>query len=229
LSVLVEHSVDGLLIAPTRNRIRTIAALHRRGLPIVFLDRSLAGLDIPTVSIDFHTATVQLVCHLVATGRRFIGIIAGPTRVAMAPLRAAVVMEAAAAAGIAVPKRNVPIDDFTVEGGAPAFHELHKRGLPLTIVSLNNRMAEGVIEMMLMLGVTMGDDVSLASFDDIAFFRLVRPSITAVVQPIAQMAAVAFDFLTRRMGGERAESVLLEAGLAIPASTLGRSGTTPTP
>jgi len=141
----------------------------------------------------------------------------------------AVVMEAAAAAGIAVPKRNVPIDDFTVEGGAPAFHELHKRGLPLTIVSLNNRMAEGVHEMMLMLGVTMGDDVSLASFDEFAFFRLVRPSITAVVQPIAQMAAVAFDFLIRRMGGERAESVLLEAGLAIPASTPGRSGTTPTP
>jgi LacI family transcriptional regulator len=74
-------------------------------------------------------------------------------------------------------------------------------------------------------GVAIGTDVALASFDDISLFRLVRPTITAVVQPTARMASVAFELLMRRIGGQPADSVLLEASLAIRASTPGPTTT----
>ncbi|MGL1199345.1 substrate-binding domain-containing protein, partial [Vibrio parahaemolyticus] len=70
LQFLASRSVDGLLISVSTetNYTAHLNSLHDRGLPIVFFDRVLDGLDTHTVSVDNFKVAYEATEHLIKNG-----------------------------------------------------------------------------------------------------------------------------------------------------------------
>ena len=61
-------------------------------------------------------------------------------------------------------------------------------------------------------GFQVPEEVAVTGFDDLAFARHLRPTLTTVRQPIREMGASAFDLLHQVIvGGGAAQDVLLPA------------------
>ena len=67
----------------------------------------------------------------------------------------------------------------------------------------------------------MPDDVSIVGFDDLEKAQIVRPALTTVRQPLAEMGRMAVSLLTRLLERQRVEGlrVELETKLVIRDST----------
>jgi LacI family transcriptional regulator len=92
---------------------------------------------------------------------------------------------------------------------------------PTGVIALTNFATMGVIAAFNRLAVAVPEDVSLIGFDDYAWMRISSPSITAIAQPIEQMADVAWAQLKARIAGDETPPVRpkLDCRLEIRQST----------
>lgn len=217
LRIMIERGVDGLLVAPSRDRNAMLAELHRAGTPMIFLDRNVPGLDVPTVDVDPEPAIRILVRRMVSLGFRRIGIVRGPEGVAVARERTSRMMRAGKASGLIFEPRHQFAGNFTVEGGKAAFAALSK-DLPDAIFLTNNLMTQGFLLAAADAGTGIGREIAIATFDDVPLFQLYNPPITAIVQPTRLMGEMAVDMLVKRIAGERVSSARLAADVALRAS-----------
>jgi len=91
---------------------------------------------------------------------------------------------------------------------------------PTAIVASNSHQASLVIGLIDEIGLSIPDDVSMLTFDDPEWARLVRPELSVIRQPTAALAQMAWDLLTRRMAkrSRPVESAALEATIEFRAS-----------
>jgi LacI family transcriptional regulator len=73
--------------------------------------------------------------------------------------------------------------------------------------------------------VRVPEDVSFASFDDVSWFELVEPPITAIGQPVTELGEAAARTLLELVEGRSPESVILEADLVVRESCAEPGGT----
>ncbi len=77
VELLAQKQVDGLIVTPSDTRkARHLHNLRTMGLPLVLIDRAVAGLMVDRVATDNIAAAEQAVRHLIAAGHRRIGIVA---------------------------------------------------------------------------------------------------------------------------------------------------------
>jgi LacI family transcriptional regulator len=65
-----------------------------------------------------------------------------------------------------------------------------------------------VIEALRDLNIKIGKEVALIGFDDLEFYALLTPSITAVNQPAAELGRISARLLLQRIRGELTSSSL---------------------
>jgi DNA-binding LacI/PurR family transcriptional regulator len=70
-------------------------------------------------------------------------------------------------------------------------------------------------------GITVPRDLSVASYSDIEYAALARPSLTTIRIPVSSLAAAGMDIVT---GVQPRVSVLLPPGLKVRESTAAPSG-----
>jgi LacI family transcriptional regulator len=93
--------------------------------------------------------------------------------------------------------------DFRYDSGYRLGKELLKRRVkPTTIFVCNGVMTVGVLKAFEELKVRCPEDISLATFDDLAVDRSFHPHLTAVVQPGYEMGARAATILMDRVEGK---------------------------
>jgi LacI family transcriptional regulator len=85
----------------------------------------------------------------------------------------------------------------------PALSELFaSRNHPDALFTANNASTIWVIEALRTLNIKVGKDVALVGFDDVDFFTLITPPVTAVRQPAAELGNVAARLLLQRINGD---------------------------
>lgn len=227
LDVLLEKRVDGILMSPARAESAHLEEVARSGVPVVFLDRYVEAVDAPVVRADGRRAVGELVGCLAELGHERLAVISGPTETVSGRERLEAFLEGAKARGLPVADRYVKVGDFRRESGELAMRELLALEDPPTAVfAANNLMALGALRALDAVGARLPEDVSFASFDDVSWFELMKPPVTAIAQPIAKLGAAAARILTEVVeDGTRPESVVLEAELVLRGSCgpVGRS------
>ncbi|BBL78370.1 LacI family transcriptional regulator [Rubrobacter xylanophilus] len=220
LEVLLEKRVDGIVISPARAASPHLEEVGRAGVPVVFLDRYVEGVEAPVVRADGRRAVDELVGYLVGLGHRRLAIISGPPETVTGGERLESFLAGARRRGVEVSAELVVYGDFRRESGARAMRRL--LGLeerPTAVFAANNLMALGALEELDRAGVRVPEEVSFASFDDVSWFRLLRPPVTAVAQPIRELGEAAARMLPEMVEGRgRPESVVLEAELVVRGS-----------
>ncbi|MEQ4719843.1 LacI family DNA-binding transcriptional regulator [Nonomuraea sp. B19D2] len=222
---LLEQRVDGLLICPTAEVTPLVEEVSLGERPLVFLDRTLSGVEVPSVRADGSTAIAELVAHLRALGHRRIAFVSGPSTLSTGRERTEAFLRAAAEHGLEVPETYVRVGDFRAVSGQRITSELLDLPEPPQAIFLgDNLMALGALDEVRERGLEIPGDVALASFDDVPWFNHVQPRITAISQPTAELGRRAVRVILDVLSGRAAESVVLPATLVVRESC-GESGT----
>ena len=147
-------------------------------------------LPFDTVMPENRTGARALARELLALGHRRFAVLAGPTALLTASDRLAGFRDGLREEDVTLPREAVVHGAFTRDGGYDAAEELLARDTGATCVfAVNDVMAVGAMAALRARGITVGEDLSVAGFDDIAWLRDVTPSLTTVQIPLAQMGA----------------------------------------
>jgi LacI family transcriptional regulator len=116
--------------------------------------------------------------------------------------------------------------------GAPEFEAWRRRGTGHTAVfAWNERLGGEILAQAAQTGVSVPDELSVVGFDSTTFCDTTTPRLTAVRQPIREMAAHAGDLLLSLIAGQRPEhySSIFPCTLDVRGSTAIASGSKETP
>jgi len=140
-----------------------------------------------------------LMSHLMAKGRRRIGLIGGPEESLVGHERNQAFRDLAAQFRLDVDPAWVRAGDFTIESGYRLAWELVDTGGLDGVLVANNLMGMGALKAFRDRGVAVGRDLDLVIFDEIG--DLVDPPIPHVRQQAFEMGALATKFLLERIQG----------------------------
>jgi LacI family transcriptional regulator len=84
-------------------------------------------------------------------------------------------------------------------------------------------LAIGILQVLLLHGVRVPDDIAIVGYDDIEFARQVVVPLTSVRQPAYEMGRTAAELLTDQLSGTppQRRHVIFEPELVVRESTVG--------
>lgn len=186
--------VDGLIVLSPHLDAANLAANLAGRLPVLLMNGG-AGAGRPSIVVDNHGGAVQAVEHLVATGRRRIAHVSGPTGNLEAEARLAGYLEAMARAGLPT---KVVEGTFDQASGHRAAAQLARAGeRPDALFAGNDMMAVGALLALQEAGLAVPDDVAIVGFDDVPMAALMRPGLTTLGIRIAETGRGALERLVR--------------------------------
>ena len=219
IETFLTQRVDGVVLAP-QGPSATLDALLASRMPVVFVDRTVEGFDVPSVTTDSRLGLDEAVAHLVAAGHTRIGYIGGPQTISTGRERHDAFIDALPRHGLSVDPALVTFGDFRLASGTEAAERLlavPKR--PTALLAADNLMAEGALSTVRRQGLRIGTDVEVIAVDDIEWFAHMDPPISVVAQDAGAVGHHAIELLLRVIAGEEPESVVL------PTKFIDRSGT----
>lgn len=224
LIMLEQCRIDGILICPC-HKSKNVPEYQRilaGGTPMVFFDRKITGMSVSQVSIDDDLMSHFMVEALIRRGRRKIVHIAGPDSVSNAVDRQRGYREALEKFGIPYDKRYVVNGGLTADGGIQAMEKFLSSGLEFDAVfGFTETAILGAKSVLQKLHYKIPDDVALCCISGTTLCTLVFPTISAVEQPVNQMASESCAILMRQINSHelRADKIVLRGEMILREST----------
>lgn len=214
-----DQNIDGLIIISSS----VATFLNSKDLREYFsawdnIPRVSIGMAIPgmsDVTVDAEGPVSELVQHLYTVhNRRKFAMIDGPSIHDEAISRKKTVFDTLAKLGISIDPRLRIHGTFTQESGERAMELIIATGLPFdTVICLNDRMAQGALQVLAKHSINVPDDVSIIGFDGIEASRYTQPPLTTVIQPMHNLGTNAVAILERMMAGGNEEHVVLSSAV----------------
>jgi LacI family transcriptional regulator len=204
LEVLAAERVSGVMLSATDPSSQEISKILDLGIPLIAFDRTVEDPRADTVTVN-NIAAVRLATeYLLGMGHTKISFIAGSDGIETADTRLMGYEMAMHAAHLDTHAAN---GRFTLEGGRRAIAELlSNSSTPTAVIVANNMMMIGVLQVVREQHVRIPEDLSLLLIDDPFWAELIEPPLTALAQPIQQMAESALQLLLERLNGQRKEA-----------------------
>ena len=222
LEVAAAEQMAGVLLSPASLTRTSIDVLLERGIPVVTIDRRLAGAPVDSVTVNNYQAARTAGQHLIGQGCRRVGFIAGPVQTTTGASRLAGYRAALRAAGRLPDPSLIAYADFRTEGGYAATRQLlRQRRRPDGLLFANNLMTVGGLRAIAEAGLAIPDDIAVVGFDDAIWATALRPPLTVVAQPTYEIGQTAAKLLLRRVDGEAfpPRRIVLQAELIERASS----------
>lgn len=206
VQALHQRRVDGLLLAPCGGPDDpALNFISELGIPTVLVDRC-ASDQFHQVGTENVEATAGLVQHLAEHGHSRVGVISGRQTVRTSIERFSGYQAGLERCGLSFDESLVALGDSTATAAEAAVTSLLSAPKPPTaLVVTNNHMTIGVMRALTARGVKVPSDLALAVFDDFEWASLFSPKLTAIAQPIPQIAAQAVTMLTSLIADRRQE------------------------
>jgi LacI family fructose operon transcriptional repressor len=214
------ENVAGIIFSPTRLTSEAFTEVVDTDLPIVLIDRQVAGADLDSVVIDNVRAAYELAEHLIQDGHHRLGAMFGSASTTGRERRQGF-LQALQDYGLeADPELVVTIEAREDTGYQTTKKLLSHPERPQAIFSSNGLMASGAFRALRESGLHIPDEVGFASFDDTAWAGLVEPPVTVIRQPTYEIGKTATELLLERLRDpERAtRQVVLKPTLVVRGS-----------
>lgn len=195
LRIFASQRIDGLLLAPQGPMSPQLESLVASGLPIVLLNRSLDGLDAPLFATDNAQGVASVLDWLQRRGHSEVAFIGGPTVFSTAAERRTAYLAGRAAHGISLDERLIDEGDFLSDGAEAAMLRILDRGVrPTAVFGVNEPTTLGAVRALRRrLGTAEAARVEVISFDDVDWFELMTPPISAVRIGAAEIGRLGVD------------------------------------
>jgi LacI family transcriptional regulator len=230
LDSLLSRRVDGIIWAVpevgenhswlTRDQMQQLP-------PIVFLSMApVAGLMV--VAVDNRSGARQAVQHMIAQGRKRIGMLTGPLAWWEARERREGWRAAMQQAGLEAPDSLAVECHWSAAEGERAMRELLERAPEIDgVFAASDQIGLGAMDALAAAGRRVPADVALVGFDDIPEAPYFRPPLTTVHQKLGEVgrsavrqlhAVIGLGAAGRRQGQEAA--TLIAPDLVVRASSI---------
>jgi LacI family transcriptional regulator len=210
IETFLNQRVDGVVLAPQGRGSGSLQALVDSGLPVVFVDRTVTGFDVPSVTTDSRTGMTEAVAHLAAAGHDRIGFIGGPQAISTGRQRYEAFIETLPAHGLDVDDALITFGDFQEESGIRAAEQLLAANTrPTALIAADNLMALGALAAIRSRGLRIGSDIEVIAFDDIEWLAHYDPPISVIAQDTDAVGRCAVELLMQVINGEKPESIIL--------------------
>ena len=223
IRALLARRIDGLIMAPTTDDVTCLGAA-RRHPPTILIDR---GLDLPgfdSVGADNVQACYRGCRHLLDLGHRDIALLVTVADLGNIRDRIEGYRQALAERGCADHERVV-IGGATIEGCRAAIEsQLRGAGRPTAIFAAAYVATLGAIQAIRAIDLAFPEDVSLLGFDDFDWMTVLRPYVSTIRQPVAEMASHAWKLLMSRCEDNDSEQ---HARIRLPCTLEVRESTRP--
>lgn len=200
IDLMVSEKVAGVIVVPARGTATSLAKLRKADIPLVLVDRQVQDLETDTVVIDNFRATFDLISHLLDNGHRRIGAILASPEIATG-------YERYQGYVAALKQRGIEVDPALIRTGMPK--EILGRQLvnelldlpepPTAIFTGNNLLTVGALHGIKDRGLYYPEDISIVAFDDMEWYSVLTPTLTAVAQPTYELGWAAADLILRRI------------------------------
>jgi LacI family transcriptional regulator len=223
IRVLKERQVDGMIVIPSFDGSEMLAPAIGSEIPCVIADRISAKDAYPSVATDNFDAAYQGANYLLSLGHRQITLAVNTPRLWNTQERIAG-FEHAIAEGKA--KGGVRFVGMTVDEARISLEGLcRERDRPTALFTSNNLVTLGAVRALQNCQVHMPGDMSLLAFDDFEWLSLLQPAVSAIRQPVDQIAVEAWRLILHQIGRRPISTPHIRAGgqLIIRGSTAART------
>lgn len=198
IEILSSERVAGVIIVPTG--INCCAPLLNLRMPVVVMDRVLAGFDTDTVVVENVAGAFAATKYLIELGHQRIGLVGAPPGISVGIERQLGYEKALGDSGIATDEALIRAGNFKETGGYQATRELlDLKPRPTALFVANNLMTLGALVAIRESGLKIPEDISIIGFDDMPWANLLQPPLTAIAQPTYELGHHAAQLLLERL------------------------------
>lgn len=217
--VISRGLTDGIIISSSLENDPLIPLLLDSDIPFVIHGRPLVSAAVNYVDVDNVGGAHNAVTHLIRSGRRRIGHIAGPQNASVGRDRREGYVNALVERGLAVRDELIVEGDFSETGGYRAAQRLLATELD-AIFAASDMMAFGALRALQEAEHRVPEDVAMVGFDDLDAAAITRPPLTTVRQPIRQSGVTVVETLLDVVenGADPVHRVILPTQLVIRES-----------
>lgn len=201
--------------------------------PLVLIDRRIPDLQAASVFVDNFSGAYRVVEHLISLGHRRIVCVSLPDQPSSVTERMRGYEQAVRDAGI-LPLASVPLalrKDRPPDNGLPIYGDEEMAPLdrllriqepPTALFCINDFVALGVMQRVLVHGLSIPHDVAIAGFDDIAIAPYMPVPLTTVAQPKYEIGARAAELLVAQVdnGPQNDTEIVLPTSVVVRESTV---------
>lgn len=211
----LEHRVDGMILVIQSRHSSALKQVQRAGVPVVFVDRTMDGYEVPTVDSDAYPGIREALIHLQGLGHKRIGMVLGPEHTSTTQQRLRAFQEVGAELGLETVVDPKPTGE---EHSVALMQELLEANVSAAIIAYTPRLWP-ILSYLGKQGIHVPQDLSIIGYDDLPIMEHLNPPLTTINQDIEQMSSLAVEELQKLISGEEAQSLHLPTSLILRKST----------
>ncbi len=192
--------VDGLAVMLAEPNEALWREAKSAAIPLVVIDADLRDKGFDSVVVDNATGTREATTHLltsVAPGRCY--FVGGPKENFDTQQRAAAFKESLHKAGATDSAEHIVHGTYSVAWGQQWAAGMGRRLKGTGVLAGNDEIALGVMHAAHELGLSAPSDLRVVGFDDTRLASLVRPTLSTVRVPLAEVGSAAIRALAERI------------------------------
>ncbi|TFD99273.1 LacI family DNA-binding transcriptional regulator [Jeotgalibacillus salarius] len=195
--------VDGVVLLYSKVEDRILSYLQERNFPFVMIGKpykmpeSITHVDNDNIQAGFDATE-----FLIGIGHERIAFVGGDNKLVVTVERLEGYKEALKKAGLPYHPRYTVHETFLLEGGKDAIcalMELPENERPTALLVTDDLMSLGVLNTLSELDMTVPEDISIISFNNVLFSEMSRPPLTSVDINIFQLGYEASSQLIKRV------------------------------
>jgi LacI family transcriptional regulator len=223
INLLRARYVDGYIITPPAGIEAEIKALINDNLPVVLFDRYLPDISTDYVGLDNFKGTYDGVEYLVATQAKKIALVTLASEQSQMTERSAGYTAALKKHRLKPLILKVSFDNDTETNARQCAQFISDNPGIDAIIFATNYLALSGIKAINELGLLIPGDISVIAFDDHDVFNIYNPPISAIAQPLDEMAKQLFktllDKLENKVRLKDLSKVIIQPDLILRGST----------
>ncbi len=223
IDTFMASRVDGIIASITKetSHFEHYLKVSKRNVPLVLFDRTLEGLDTPSVRIDDYKGGYLATAHLIRQGYTRIAHITAEQDLTIVTERLRGYKDALQAHQIAVSEKLILRGPFSAEFGKQSIASLLDQGIPFDgVFALEDFTALGAIQELQDRGIKVPDQVGVIGFANESFGTLVNPTLSTIDQQTIRMGEIAAELFLDQEGHSKRESIMLDPILIVRGSSL---------
>ena len=232
---LVDHNVDGIIVATRSNKEgnKRLESIVERNVPVVVVGRDFHHELVDSISADNFKGGFEATQHLIDLGHKRIAFIGASYENRNNLKRLQGYLSALTEHGLPVEERlitgrNETINEVPGYSTEKIGYEGMKRLLslpkrPTAVFARNDFTAVGAMTAIKEAGLAIPKEMAVVGFDDTPLALHTLPPLTTVRQPMRLQGQLAAELLLRRISAQdpvRTEKRILECELIVRQSTV---------
>lgn len=220
INMFKSRKVDAYIISPIKGIEEDIQMLLDDGNPVILFDRNLSDVNTSYVGADHFNASHQSIQSFIDQGKKNIALVTTDINVEQIIERYDGYKKALEDNGIKYDDKLVLKIHFNQEEGETIaqIQELFENKKIDAVLFATNYLAISGLKALKQINKKVGDDFGVIAYDDHEAFELHTPRISAVQQPLEEIAETIIKLILNQLsskGKSPAEEVIIPARLVI--------------